>query len=137
MNTHGFVCVVSDDEVYQYLAPGLGAAYRLNVQVRLPNEGLPDGDCRMLAVDLHSVAPGSVALWRLVKELSGRPQPYPVAVFGYSLEDDQIMDLRAAGIGVFPHGLSPALFAWIAAFVRRPIGRDGVMKLAGGGRRRR
>jgi hypothetical protein len=24
------------------------------------------------------------------------------------------MDLRAAGIGVFQHGLSPAVFAWIA-----------------------
>jgi hypothetical protein len=35
-------------------------------------------------------------------------------VFGYSLEDDQIMDLRAAGIGVFQHGLCPEVFAWIA-----------------------
>ena len=35
-------------------------------------------------------------------------------VFGYSLEDDQIMDLRAAGIQVFQHGLGPAVFAAIA-----------------------
>jgi hypothetical protein len=38
----------------------------------------------------------------------------PVAAFGYSLQDDQIMDLRAAGIGVFQHGLCPEVFAWIA-----------------------
>jgi hypothetical protein len=35
-------------------------------------------------------------------------------VVGYSLEDDQIMDLRAAGIHVFQHGLCPEVFAWIA-----------------------
>jgi hypothetical protein len=34
-------------------------------------------------------------------------------VFGYSLEDDQIMDLRAAGILVFQHCLGPAVFAAI------------------------
>jgi hypothetical protein len=28
-------------------------------------------------------------------------------------EDDQLMDLRAAGIGVFQHCLGPAVFAWI------------------------
>ncbi len=97
----------------QYLAPDLGADRRLNVQTRFLKEGLPDGDCQALVVDLDSVAPGRLALQRLVKELSKRPHPYPVAVFGYSLEDDQIMDLRAAGIGVF-HGLCPAVFAWIA-----------------------
>ena len=65
-------------------------------------------------MDLDSVAPARLALRQLVKELSERLHPYPVAVFGYSLEDDQIMDLRAAGIGVFLHGLCPAVFAWIA-----------------------
>jgi hypothetical protein len=65
-------------------------------------------------VDLNSVAPGRLALQRLVKELSARQHSYPVAAFGYSLEDDQIKDLRAAGIGVFPHCLCPAVFAWIA-----------------------
>jgi hypothetical protein len=62
-------------------------------------------------VDLDSVAPGRPALRRLVKELSGRPHPYPVAAFGYSLEDDQILDLRAAGILVLQRGLCPAVIA--------------------------
>ena len=114
MNTTGFVWLLSHDEVNQYLAPGLGAAYGLNVQLRLLKEGLPDGDCRALVVDLDSVAAGRLALQRLVKQLSGRPHPYPVAAFGYNLEDDQIMDLRAAGIGVFQHCLCPEVFAWIA-----------------------
>jgi hypothetical protein len=65
-------------------------------------------------VDLNSVATERLALRRLVKELSGRPHPYPVAAFGYSLEDDQLRDLRAAGIQVFHHGLEPAVFAAIA-----------------------
>ena len=34
--------------------------------------------------------------------------------FGYNLEDDQLADLRAAGIQAFQHGLGPALFAAIA-----------------------
>jgi hypothetical protein len=114
VNVNGFVWLLSHDEVNQYLAPGLGAAYGLDVQVRLLKEGLPDGDCRALVVDLDSVAPGRLALQRLVKALSGRPHPYPVAAFGYSLEDDQIMDLRAAGILVFQHCLGPAVFAAIA-----------------------
>ena len=114
MNTNRFVWLLSHDEVNHHLAPGLGAAYGLNVQARFIKEGLPDDDCRALVVDLDSVAPGRRALERLVKELSGRPRPYPVAAFGYSLEDDQITDLRAAGIGVFPHCLCPAVFAWIA-----------------------
>jgi hypothetical protein len=37
-----------------------------------------------------------------------------VAACGYNLEDDQIIDLRAAGIQVFQHGLCPAVFAAIA-----------------------
>ena len=41
------------------------------------------------------------ALRRLVNDLCGRLHAYPVAVFGYSLEDDQIMDLQNAGILVF------------------------------------
>ena len=114
MSTNGFVWLLSHDEVNQDLAPGLGAAYGLNVLPRMLKEGLPDGDCQALVVDLDSVAPERLALQRLVKELGGRPRPYPIAAFGYSLEDDQIMDFRAAGIGVFQHGLCPEVFAWIA-----------------------
>ena len=114
MNTKGFVWLLSHDEVNQNLAPGLGAAYGLAVQARFLKEGLPDGDCRALVVDLDSVAPGRLALQRLVKELGGRPHPYPVAAFGYGLEDDQLMDLRAAGIQVFQHGLDPVVFAAVA-----------------------
>jgi hypothetical protein len=113
MNTNRFVWFLSHDQVNQYLASCLGAASGLNVQPRFLKEGLPDADCRVLIVDLDSVAPGRRALQLLVKELSGRPHPYPVAAFGYSLEDDQIIDLRAAGIGVFQHGLCPEVFAWI------------------------
>jgi hypothetical protein len=114
MNRNGFVWLLSHDEVNQYLAPGLGAAYGLNVQLRLLKEGLPDGDCRALVLDLDSVAPERLALQRLVKELSGRPHCYPIAGFGYRLEDDQLMDLQAAGIRVFQHGLGPAVFAAVA-----------------------
>jgi hypothetical protein len=114
MNTHRFVWLLSHDEVNQHLAPNLGATHRLNVQARFLKEGLPGRNCRALVVDLDSVAPGRLALQRLVKELSGRLRPYPVAVFSYNLEDDQIMDLRAAGIGVFQHGLCPEVFVWIA-----------------------
>jgi hypothetical protein len=114
MNMNRLVCLLSHDEVNQILAFDLGPACGLDVQPRWLKEGPPDGDCRVLVVDLDSVAPGRLALQRLVKELSGRPHAYPVAAFGYSLEDDQIMDLQAAGIGVFQHGLCPAVFAWIA-----------------------
>ena len=114
MNTNCLVWLRSHDEVNQDLARGLGADHGLDVQARFLKEGLPDGDCRALVVDLDSVAPGRLALQRLVKELSARPHPYPVAAFGYNLEDDQIINLRAAGIGVFQHGLSPAVFAAIA-----------------------
>jgi hypothetical protein len=114
MNMNGFVWLLSHDEVNQHLAPGLGAAYGLVVQARFLKEGLPDGDCRALVVDLDSVAPERLGLQRLVKELSGRPHPYPVAAFAYSLEDDQIKDLRAAGILVFQRCLGPAVFAAIA-----------------------
>jgi hypothetical protein len=109
-----FVWLLSHDEVNQDLARGLGAAHGLDVQARLLKEGLPDGDCRALVVDLDSVAPDRPALQKLVKELSGRPHAYPVAVFGYSLEEDQLGDLRAAGVQVFEHGLGPELFAVIA-----------------------
>ena len=115
MNTHRFVWLLSHDEVNQYLAPSLGAAHGLNVQARFLKEGLPDGDCRALVVDLDSVAPGRPALQRLVKELSGRSHPYPVAAISYTLEDDQLMDLRAAGIQVFQHGLGSAVFAAVAS----------------------
>ena len=114
MCTNGFVCLLTNDEVNQYLAPGLGAAHGLMVQPRWLKDGLPDGDCRALVVDLDSVAPGRLALARLVKELNGRPHAYPVVAFGFSLEDDQLMDLRAAGIQVFQHGLGPEVFAAIA-----------------------
>jgi hypothetical protein len=109
-----FVWLLSDDEVNQFLAPGLGAAFGLNILVRFPEEGLPDGDCRGLVVDLDSVAPGRGALQRLVKELSGRLYSYPVAVFGWSLEDDQIMELRDAGILCFQRCMCPEVFAVIA-----------------------
>jgi hypothetical protein len=114
MNTHSFVLFLSHDPINEALARDLGNPHGLNVQARLLKEGLPDGDCRALVVDLDSVAPERQALQRLVTELSDRPHRYPVAVFGYSLEDDQIMDLRAAGIGVFQHGLCPEVFASIA-----------------------
>jgi hypothetical protein len=114
MNTNRLVRLLSHDEVIQDLAPGFAAPSRLDVQPWLLREGLPDGDCLALVVDLDSVAPERLALRRLVKELSGRPHPYPVAAFGYSLEDDQIMDLQAAGILVFQHGLGPEVFAAIA-----------------------
>jgi len=113
MNMNGFVWLLSHDEVNQNRSRGLAAPHGLDVQVRLLKESLPDGDCRALVVDLDSAAPERLALQRFVKELSGRPRAYPVAVFGYSLEDDQLMDLRAAGIGVFQHGLCPEVFAWI------------------------
>ena len=114
MNTNGFICFLSHHEMNLDLALSLRAPDGLDVQTRFLKEGLPDGNCRSLVVDLDSVAPGRVALQRLVKELIGRPHPYPVAVFGYNLEDDQVMDLRAAGIQVFQHGLCPAVFAAIA-----------------------
>jgi hypothetical protein len=114
MNRNGFVWLLSHDEVNQYLAPGLGAAYELNVQPRLLNECMPDGVCQALVVDLDSLAPGRLALQRLVDKLCGRLHPYPVAAFGYSLEDDQIRNLRAAGMLVFPRCLGPAVFAAIA-----------------------
>ena len=49
----------------------------------------------------------------LVKELSGRAHDYPVAAFGYNLEDDQVADLQAAGVDVFPSGLDREVFAAI------------------------
>jgi hypothetical protein len=109
-----FVWMLSHDEVNQDMARGLGAAHGLDVQVRPLKAGLPDGDCQALIVDLDSVAPERLALQELVKELSGRPHAYPVVAFGYSPEDDQALDLRAAGIQVFQHGLGPEVFAAIA-----------------------
>jgi hypothetical protein len=114
VNISGFVWLLSHDEVNHDLAHYLGTTHRLNVQPRLLKEGLPDGDCRALVVDLDSLAPERMALQGLVKELGRRPHPYPVAAFGYSLEDDQLIDLRAPGIHVFQHGLGPAVFAAIA-----------------------
>jgi hypothetical protein len=114
MNTNGFVWLLSHDEVNQDLAPGLGAAYGLSVLPRMLKEGLPDGDCQALVVDLDSVAPERLALQGLVKELGGPPHAYPVVAFGFSTEDDLLMDLRATGIQVFQHGLGPEVFAAIA-----------------------
>jgi hypothetical protein len=114
VNTKGFVWLLSHDEVNQNRADGLGADHGLDVQLRLLGEGWPDGDCRALVVDLDSVAPSRLALQKLVKELARRLHSYPLVVFGYSLEDDQLTDLQAAGIRVFQHGLCPALFAAIA-----------------------
>jgi hypothetical protein len=110
----GFIWVLSHDEVNQDMARGLGAAHGLDVQARPLKDGLPDGDCQALIVDLDSVAPDRLALQGLIKELGGRPHAYPVVAFGFSREDDQLMDLRAAGIQVFQHGLGPAVFAAIA-----------------------
>jgi hypothetical protein len=114
MNTHRIVSLLSHDEVNQPLAQDIGAEEGFSVQPRLLKEWLADGDCWPLIVDMDSVAPGRLAQQRLVKELSRRAHPYPVAVFGYNLEDDQISDLRTAGIGVFQHCVCPAVFAWIA-----------------------
>ena len=111
---NGFVWLLSHDEVNQDLACVLGAAHGLAVQLRLLKDGMPDGDCRALVVDLDSVAPDRLALQRLVKELAGRARTYPVAAFGYSLEEDQVRNLRAAGVQVFEHGLGPELLAAIA-----------------------
>lgn len=110
---NSFVWLLSHDEVNQDLARGLGAVHGLDVQARLLKEGLPDGDCRALVVDLDSVAPGRRALRKLVKELGGREHAYPVAAFGYGLGEDELRDLRAAGVQVFHHGLGPELFAAI------------------------
>ena len=109
-----FLWILSHDEANREAAQVLGAAHDLVVQVRGLKEGLPDGDCRALVVDLDSVAPERLALQQLVKELSGRLHPYPVAAFGYNLEDDQLLDLRAAGIQVFQHGLGSPVFAAVA-----------------------
>jgi hypothetical protein len=130
MSTHHFVWLQSHDEVNQYLASGLGAAHGLIVQPRWLRDGLPDGDCRALVVDLDSVAPSRPALQRLVEQLSERSHSYPVAAFGYSLEDDQILDLRAAGIQVFQRGLCPAVFAAIAAWTPMlpPTGRQSQLR---------
>jgi hypothetical protein len=108
-----FVWLLSHDEVNQEIALRLGEAHGLTVQVRPLKEGLPDRDGRALVVDLDSVAPDRRALQRLLKELSGRPHDYPVAAFGYNLEEDQLSDLRAAGVHVFEHGLGSELFAAI------------------------
>jgi hypothetical protein len=117
MSTHRFLWLLSHDEVNQYLAHGLGAAHGLEVQARFLKEGLPDGDCRALVVDLDSVAPERLALQRLVKQLSERRHPHPVAAFGYNLDDDMILELRAAGILVLQRGLCPAVFAAIAEWM--------------------
>ncbi len=114
-----FIWLLSHDEVNQDMARGLGAEHGLTVQVRHLKEGLPDGDCRVLIVDLDSVAPDRRALAQLVKELSGRSHDYPVAAFGYNLEDDQVMDLRAAGVRVFEHGLGQELFAAVTSLAPR------------------
>src|SRR5262249_45366413 len=110
MHMKGFVWFLSHDPQNQELARDLGAPDGLDVQTRFLKEGLPDDDCRALVVDLDSVAPESQAQQKLVKELSGRPYPYPVAAVGYSLEDEQVRDLQTAGIRVFRHGLGPGMF---------------------------
>jgi hypothetical protein len=114
VNTNNLVSLLSHDEVNHYLASGLGAAYGLEVQMRLLKEGLPYDECQALLVDLDNVAPERQVQQKLVKELSGRPHPYRVAAFGYSLEDEQVRDLQTAGVHVFQHGLDQAVFAWIA-----------------------
>src|SRR6266516_3904494 len=64
-----FIWLLSHDEVNQDMVRGFGSEHGLTVQVRHLKEGLPDGDCRALLVDLDSVAPDRRALARLVKEL--------------------------------------------------------------------
>jgi hypothetical protein len=113
MNMKGSVWFLSHDQLNQELALDLGAPDGLDMQTRFLKEGLPDRDCRLLIVDLDSVAPERLALRRLVKELSGRPRPYPIVAFGYNLEDEQVMDLRTAGIQVFQHDLRPGMFGAI------------------------
>ena len=115
-----FVWCLSHDEVNQDLARAIGARHGLVIQVRLLKEGLPDGDCQALIVDLDSVAPDRPALRGLVKELSGRPHEYPVVAFGYDLEEDQIRDLRAAGVHVFQHGLGREVFAALLSLQAPP-----------------
>jgi hypothetical protein len=114
----GIIWLLSHDEVNQDMAAGVGAEHGVSVQVRHLKEGLPGGDCGALIVDLDSVAPDRRALRRMVKELSGRPHDYPVAAFGYNLEDDQVADLRAAGVQVFQRGLGQELFAAITSLAR-------------------
>jgi hypothetical protein len=126
MNTNGFIWLLSHNEVNLHLSPGVAAA-ELIVQPPWLKEGLQDRDCRGLVVDLDSVAPGRLALQRLVNELMARSHPYPVAVFGYSLEEDQVLDLRAAGIHVFQHCLCPEVFAAIAKSI--PMNSNGFVWL--------
>jgi hypothetical protein len=95
------------------LGAGHGAGHGLIVQPRWLREGLPKDKCRALVVDLDSVAPDRRALRGLVKELGGRAHAYPVAAFGYGLGEDDLRDLRAAGVQVFQHGLRPELFTAI------------------------
>jgi hypothetical protein len=116
---------LSHSEVDQQVARDLGADHGLAVRTRFLREGLPEGDCRALIVDLDSVAPDRRGRQRLVKELSGRQHPYPVAVVSYNLEDGQAEDLRAAGVLVFGHGLGPELFRALAAPAREPPGPPG------------
>src|SRR5262245_35018869 len=118
MEMNGFVLLLSHDQVNQDLANGLGAAHGLNVQALFLKDGMPDRDCRALVVTLDSVAPERLALQRLIKELGRWEHDYPVAAFGYNLEDNQLADLRAAGIHVFQHGLSPAVFEAITKHAR-------------------
>jgi hypothetical protein len=111
---------LSHSEVGQQVARDLGAENGLAVQTRFLRDRLPEGDCRALIVDLDSVAPDRRGRQRLVKELSGRPRPYPVAVVSYNLEDGQAEALRAAGVRVFEHGLGPELFRALTAPTREP-----------------
>jgi hypothetical protein len=106
--------LLSHDEVNQHLAQDIGAAHGFHVQPRSLKEGLPDGDCQALVVDLDSVGSESLDLQRLMKELSRRQYRYPVVAFGYSVDDEQLLDLRAAGIQVIQYGLCPEVFAAIA-----------------------
>ena len=46
VNTNNLVSLLSHDEVNHYLASGLGAAYGLEVQMRLLKEGLPYDECQ-------------------------------------------------------------------------------------------
>jgi hypothetical protein len=73
------------------------------------------------------LVPSRPALQRLVTELIGRLYPYLVAAFSYNLGDDQIINLRAAGMLVFQHCLGPAVYAAIVDLT--PLARSDTLAI--------
>jgi hypothetical protein len=74
----------------------------------------------------HATGAGSIRAKKHSWRQPAWSHPDPIAVFGYSLEHDQIMDLQAAGILVFQHGLGPEVFAAIAELLSDGPG-DGLV----------